>query len=228
MEGTIVGRFLFLILLPGILIVPALVYLRFTSVSFAALSLLAYCFLLFFIRFEDIAEISLGPLRAKMKEQIEESAATVEQLRSLASAISRGVLTDLMAGQFFDGMTLRQRLDLHESIINELRSLGVSESQINEAETNWRKGIGVIYHRIIRQHLQKNQIDEGVDRNKLLADFQDLLEFSEWDAPSPERIRSWLGKRGIRPSEELNQWIGDYEMFIETNTIPRRREFEKQ
>jgi hypothetical protein len=41
-------------------------------------------------RFDDLAEFSLGPLKAKMRETIDEAIATLDQLRAVATSMATG------------------------------------------------------------------------------------------------------------------------------------------
>lgn len=54
-------------------------------------------------KIDDLVEISLGPVRAKMRETIREATATIEQLQAVAASIAEVALTDLMASNFMGG-----------------------------------------------------------------------------------------------------------------------------
>lgn len=61
-------------------------------------------------RMDDIAEFSLGPLKARMTEKIEEADAVVVQLRRIAAALAEVTLTDLMASNFMGGLPLKEKV----------------------------------------------------------------------------------------------------------------------
>jgi hypothetical protein len=177
-------------------------------------------------KIEDLVEISFGPLSARMRETIREAAATIEQLRSVATAISQASLTDMMAGNFMGGTTLRTRMQLRDRIIQTLRDVGVSEAQVSEAESEWRKGISLIYHRVIRERLEgrshPNRVNTDASGDILAAsrEFQSLIDFSIWRAPTPEEMTTFLAARGLL-NEELQEWIDDYRHYLTRNEIRR-------
>ena len=69
-------------------------------------------FVTFMARIDDLTELSLGPVKAKMRETIKEAYATIEELRNVAAISAKAILTDIMAGTFMGGMNLRTCLFL--------------------------------------------------------------------------------------------------------------------
>ncbi|NUO07407.1 MAG: hypothetical protein HUU08_01815 [Candidatus Brocadia sp.] len=49
-----------------------------------------------------------------MKKVVHEANATIEQLRNVATTSARATLASLMADNFIDGMTMKNRLELHD------------------------------------------------------------------------------------------------------------------
>jgi hypothetical protein len=161
-----------------------------------------------------------------MRETIREATATIEQLRRVAVTISQVTLTDMMAGNFMGGTTLRTRMQLRDRIVQTLQDVGVSGAQISEAESEWRKGISLIYHRIIRDRLEGRSHPSRVNTDAseaLLAasrEFQSLIDFSRWRAPTPDEMATFLETRGFL-NDELQQWINDYQHYLTHNEIRR-------
>ena len=183
-------------------------------------------------RFDDLAEFSLGPLRARMREKIEEATATIEQTRSIALALTKVALTDLMAGAFMSGTTLTVRLNLHDELVRQLEEIGASAEQIADAENMWRRGIGLIFHRAIRReilqrHGSPNRVgpNETPEMQATAKGFQNLLDFARWIVPSPAEMESYLRpKNAVTP--EIQAWIDDYRHYLETGVIRRMDLFE--
>lgn len=184
-------------------------------------------FVTLLVKLDDLVELSLGPVRAKMRETVMEANATVKQLRNFATVIGEVSLTDLMAGNFFDGTTLKTRLDLHDSIIKSLQDIGVEENVLRDTDQNWRKGVGVIYHRAIYKRIQqqtthrKDNSDLSSAQLEIPNNFQKLLDFEVWQAPTPKVIKEFINSHALM-TEELSDWINDYQHFLDTGEIPRR------
>lgn len=165
-----------------------------------------------------------------MRLAVEHVHATVDQLRLMAAASAESTLTTLMAENFFDGSTLATRLDLHDRLIQSLVEIGVPTNKIAAANDRWRKGVGVIYHRGIRHYLegrtQMNHINSDASPAVLAAssEFQDLLKFENWDAPSALQMREFINDRGLMNSE-VEKLLKDYAHFELTNEIQRRDVF---
>ncbi|CAG35144.1 hypothetical protein [Desulfotalea psychrophila] len=215
------------------LVVPPIIGVYFGDQSTSWAAALCGAFVTFVSRLSELAELSLGPVKAKMKEKVDEASATIEQLRNVAVANSEATLTDLIAGNFIDGMSQAKRLQIHDNIICALRQIGATDAQIENAEKDWKKGITVIYHRIIRRVVmgreQASVINSKTTENQNAAasEMQDLLDFDNWMAPSPHQIEMILKKYSVR-SSEINFWVSDYKHFLECNEIRHGDQFVKE
>jgi len=190
-------------------------------------------FVTFMSKIESLAELSLGPVKAKMKETIREATASIENLQKVATVTSKATLTDLMAGGFMGGMRLEKRLELHDEVIESLKEIGASQEQLAEAESDWKKGIAIVYHRAIRKAVEERKHPNRVNPEASEAqknagkEIKDLLDFENWAVPSPHQIKVILKKYNI-DSTQVNKWIEDYDHFLKTNDIRNREEFIKQ
>jgi hypothetical protein len=130
------------------LIAPVFIGIHYQNVSISWVAALCGAFISFMAKIDDLAELSLGPVKARMKEKIEEANATIEQLREIAAATTGATLTDMMAGRYVGGMSLSKMLDIHDSLIQTLRGIGISPEKLNEIENDWRKGISITYYNL--------------------------------------------------------------------------------
>lgn len=180
-----------------------------------------------FLNIDRIQRFKGAGFEAEMRQAVDHVHATVKQLRVLAAASAESTLTSLMAENFFDGSTLETRLDLHDRLIHSLEEIGVPSEKIADAEKRWCKGVGVIYHRGIRHFLegrtQKHHLNSKADPTVLKAsnDFQDLLNFKTWQAPSSQAMRDFISARNVM-NEQVHQLLEDYAHFERTNQIRRR------
>ncbi|CAM8662101.1 hypothetical protein MCEMIEM13_01801 [Comamonadaceae bacterium] len=183
-----------------------------------------------FLNIDRIQRFKGAGFEAEMKLAVEHVHATVDQLRLMAAASAESTLTTLMAENFFDGSTLATRLDLHDRLIQSLVEIGVPSNKIASANDRWRKGVGVIYHRGVRHYLegrtQKSHINYDASPAVLAAssEFQDLLKFENWDAPSAQQMREFINDRGLMNSE-VEKLLKDYAHFEVTSEIQRRDVF---
>jgi hypothetical protein len=181
-------------------------------------------------RFDEVVEISLGPLKARMRETIEEAAATLDQLRGVGVAVSRVVVTDLMAGSFIGGMDNERRFQLHDEVMKSLDDIGASPEQKAAVEAEWRKGVSIIYERAIGHTLeeQRGNILSNERYDELARGFNALRDFEIWRAATPEEIESFFKGKGYAPSEKANSWLADYRHYLRTGEIRNRSEFLEQ
>jgi hypothetical protein len=162
-----------------------------------------------------------------MREALVEATATVEQLRDVATSMIGAYLTDLMAGSFMDGMSLEKRLQLHDELHDKLSGLGATADQLRSADVEWRKGISVIYHRIISNEIIRAiEPSDIVTRNQLVSETQSLLDFPNWIAAQPSAFEQFATRhQALTPA--VQGWIDDYHHFLQSNELRRRHEFIK-
>jgi hypothetical protein len=162
-----------------------------------------------------------------MRETLAEATATIEQVREVTATTARVVLTDLMAGHFMDGMSVRKMLDFHDEILALLDDIGVSDSQKAVAEAEWRKGIGLIYYSKIAKAVDGDSVLEGVDKAKLHRELQNLLDMNSWYVPSPHQLADFLCRRKCL-TENVKAWIDDYKYYIDNNRLRNQEAFLEQ
>ena len=214
------------------LTVPTAISILLDDTTTSWIALVSGAFVVLMSRIDNLAELSLGPLKAKLRARIEEATATIDQLRSVAVTSAEATLTDLISGSFMGGMTAERRLQLYDKIIESLRAIGADESQIEEAVSDWNKGIGIIYHRAIQdavgRRLEPGKLNPAASDEMKAAErvLQDMLVFKTWTVPTPDEMRAVVDKHGVN-SDDVRSWIDDYEHFLETGQIRRREEFVK-
>jgi hypothetical protein len=211
-----------------VLVAPALMYFLTRATAPATLALTAALGFTALTRIDELAELSLGPLRAKMRETIAEAAATIDQLRQVAVTSSRAILTDLMAANFMSGMTLRKRFELHDEIIAALDSIGASEAQKELARTEWKKGITVIYHRAIRKAVRADPNIDEKRRINLANGLEGLMWFDQWTAAAPEKFTAYFKENQYEPPAHITQWLDDYRHYLDTGSVRRLSDFVQQ
>lgn len=185
-----------------------------------------------FLNIDKIQKFKGAGFEAEMKRAVEEANATINQLREVAATSSEVILTDLMAGNFMDGTTLEKRLKLHDQLIENLKEIGASKGQIEKADEMWRRGVGIIFHRGIRVALEGREkpyeINRKAEKHVLDAsmEFQNLLEFEEWHAPTAKELRKFIEVRNVM-NPTVDELLNDYEEFLSSGNFRRRDVFVK-
>jgi len=185
-----------------------------------------------FLNIDKIQKFKGAGFEAEMKRAVEEANATIEQLREVATTSSEVILTDLMAGNFFSGTTLKTRLDLHDQMIENLKDIGATDNQIGKADKMWKKGVSLIFHRGIHKALEgrehPSEINIKAEPHVLEAskEFQDLLKFEEWETPSSDSLRLFIEKRNVM-NPLVDELLKDYSKFEQTGIFRRKDVFVK-
>lgn len=214
------------------IVAPIVIGTGFKDPSTSWVAALCGAFITFISKLDEIAELSLGPVRAKMRETIQQANVTIEQVQKIAKDISETTLTALMAGNFgfSDGLNLATRLDLHDRLVQNLIEIGVSDKDIFELDTKWKQGIGVIYHRAIAPLIDDREVPHKINvnatnaQNQARAGWDELSEFEQWKAPTPGEMTNYLKSVGLLTGE-ISEWIDDYRHFLDTGEINRREIF---
>lgn len=209
-----------------VLLVPSAIGILVSNATAAWIALLSGAFVTVISKFDRIAEFSLGPLRARMREVVAEATATIDQLRELATSTTSAFLTNLIANSFMGGMSNERRFRVHDELVEQLRLLRVTEEQLERAEAGWKLGVGVIYHRIIGKRITDKAIEEARNSNTLQNEIQALLDFPNWAVPPPEKFENFAQERNML-TPAVQSWIDDYRHFRRTGEIRRRDEFLK-
>lgn len=184
---------------------------------------------------------AIADLRSRIEAQsatvdlvAQKATETIDQLKFIARTNAKVTIADLMAANFGfkDGLNLKTRLELHDRIISSLKQIGVSQNDIEDVDSMWHKGVGVIYFRGIRCALEGRTNSNIINKNaspELLRsskEFQKLLNFENWEAPSPDEIESFIEAKGFM-NDKVKELIEDYRYFLRTGDIRRRDVFEK-
>jgi len=195
-----------------------------------ALIIVASAIALAFINIDRIQKFKGGGFEAEMREVLEEAAATIDQLRDVACAGAEPTLTSLMSDNFMDGVSLEKRLESHDLLISKLQEIGASESQISAADAWWKKGVGVLYHRGVKNLIEHRSNDGQMLTNlapgilEAGAEFHKTLKYETWDAASSDQMREFIANKGLM-TDDLRDLLDDYRHFEKTGTLKRREVF---
>ncbi len=228
---TVAKRVLFWIGLVFTLTAPLYSQLQLHDSTAAWIGLLCGAFVTLMAKYDEIAEFSFGPVKARMKETLSEAAATIKQLQQVALSQSTATLTDMMAGSFMGGTTFQTKIGLHDNLLAKLREIGLDETEIRQADEMWRRGMGVNYHREIRNALEgrtnPNQYNMNASPELRAAceDFQKMLDFPRWMAPSADEMESFIERKQFM-NPTVAELISDYRHYLKTGEVKRKDVFD--
>lgn len=77
-----------------------------------------------FANIDKIQWFKIAGIEAEMRKAVLDANATIEQLRDVATTSARATITSLMADNFIDSITLKNRLELHDQSEEKNYSLG--------------------------------------------------------------------------------------------------------
>lgn len=179
-------------------------------------------------RFEVLKGLGVEARTRELKQTIIEANATLSQLRELATSICHVVISDLMASNFMGGISLEQKVRMHDDLIMTLKQLGVASTQVGQADSKWREGIGLIYHRMIKKELMSKTTDGQISPAVfgIGGEFQEMLDFDEWRAPSPDAMEIFLKSRD-QMTPTLQEFIDDYRHYLTHGVLRRPQVFFK-
>lgn len=177
-------------------------------------------------KLDDVSLLWMGPSRTELIKAMSAAHATIDKLHTVSASAVQITLTDLMTGNFGQRTDLGARLDLHDNVMNALRNLSSDAEVVNLAESQWSRGIGVIYHQLIQRHLDTHflpNVDADAPSEALLAlgAFRRMVDMSGWYTASPDEMESFLTKGELIDDETL-AWISDYRYFLSTKAVRRR------
>ncbi len=193
----------------------------------AGVVLAASVFLLLASRLDQITAFSFAGAEAKLDRKVAEADATLNELREAMTTFAQAMLTSSMANEFMDGLPTRRRFDYHDQVMDSLRDLKLTSTQLAKAESGWRQGVAILYHRLFANvvaHQLKSSDKPNQERSAIVDKLHKLGDFSTWTSPSPAVVRDFLKKEGVY-NAELEQWLEDYEHFLTTGELRRRDSF---
>ncbi len=213
------------------LFIPLGIQIGIKDSTAAWIALLCVAFVSLMAKYDEIIEISFGPISARMKDKIIEATATISQLKKVSLAQSKAMLTNMMASSFLGNMPFKNKLLLHDDVIKSLKEIEIDDEEINRIDEMWQKGIGIHYLNLIRATLENRKVGEARNPDttkEVMAvsdSIQEMLDFPTWTVPSPEKIENIINSKAMM-KPEIQECINDYKFYLENKQIKRKELFE--
>ena len=200
-----------------------------TEQNSASFAFLSGTLIMFFTKLDSIAEFSIGPIKARMKEKIKEAVATIDQLRKVAASIANSNLSQLIYSEYIAGMPLKEKLRTHDELIEQLRDAGLSDDDLQLANKGWKQGISSVYFFKVAPWIDEREdpyqlnIKTTPERKLARAEYDQMGKDLN-TTPSPDAINQFLQKHSIA-SKEADEWVADFRHFLDTGEIRRVDKF---
>ncbi len=174
-------------------------------------------------RFELIEELSLGPLRAKLRQRIEETDTTLVAIRNLAALVASISLSLVKRSGRIGGYTDEEEEQIAKEVKGFLEQIDIDEANIDETFAEWHNAVGRDYVHFI---LGGNTIPDG-GSPELFSEWEALR--SRWfdNLPAPEELTGFLSKGGAL-TPEREEWIEDYRFYLERHGHRRPEVWEQR
>jgi hypothetical protein len=141
--------------------------------------------------------------------------------------MSYALLATMIGADFMGGMSTRQRLDIHDEMMRDLRAMGLKESQLQDADRGWRQGMNVLFGRLFGELFDEKAAAKGItgsDRNKLATEINSFVRIAEWQIAPVSDYRDFF-KRADTYDAVIEGWFEEFEHFKATGELRCREDF---
>jgi hypothetical protein len=155
-----------------------------------------------------IEELKLWGLSVRLRRAIEEAEATISDLRLLAIALSRPIVSQLaMHGSLMEHITFGSLYDHQQQIDTALDRIGVSAADRNEVMSLWRRQAQRKLSALILYELP------GLEKDAF-----DNFYANRTTYPAPDEYTRFLAELDLL-DEERRRLIEQYDLFMKTGKI---------
>lgn len=212
------------VLLIGIVAVRALGVVANTGDQWTLI--LCAFFLVFVSRIDDLALLSLGPLKAELRAKVTEAEEAIEQIRTLAARLAGFVLTQTAASWFLEGEAADDQLRTASEWLDLLDRIGVSEEERHRARERWDIGVAMVFARAIAEEAGKVKRGGKTLYAEIDPASPSFVSVRPWHATGPDDIEAELTRRNLIVGD-VPELLADYRQFCKTGTFRRRDVFVK-
>lgn len=177
-------------------------------------------------RFEMLKGLGVEAKMRTLDVVINDATATLEDLRSLATRVTEVTLTELINSYFLGGSSLQKRISMHDDLLETLKQLGASNTQVHEADTHWRKRIQLLYLQIIQACIAKKKELAHVNTSAPLTSqeaskkFGELFNIELLEIITPQKVTDFINEQSLM-TDKIKEWIEDYSNYVTTGKINR-------
>lgn len=162
-------------------------------------------------RFNDVSELGLFGLKAKIEKAISEAYATLEQVKEFAKVVATVSLSNTARSGWLGGIPEDQSRKILQETKNTLQELGCSDEEIKEATQDYHN-CQLTEYKSVLLHGGGSQVPESDDK-KFIEEWRELTKRRESNPVTPYEIRSFFEKYNLM-TEEHQKRIDGYEYYF--------------
>jgi hypothetical protein len=205
-------------LIIALVIIPILlgIFRTRTEMAIAAAAIgLALCF----ANLDKIVRFKGAGFEAEMRTAVDRAYAAIEQLKELGLSLSTPIVDELaISGRMLQYIPLKYKLERVEKIVETLKKLGASETEIDGA-------CSTIYTRVTNDHLRrilyslrganpgKEALFEGIDDGKM-------------DGWERVQLEKFIKDNDLKKNQEAEEWLLDLDHFQKTKKLRREAQWQ--
>lgn len=142
MSGIELPRWVLAVALVALIAIPAALAAFGRSYSVIWPVVIACCAAAILIRLPDVELFKVGPLEARLRLATAKAEATVGQLQQLAAMLAQPILGSVGAAARFAGPDdRRERYELVQHVLSQLKDMGLSDEQLREALSGFSRWV---------------------------------------------------------------------------------------
>lgn len=189
------------------------------SVQASTILLISGAMLGIFYRLNDLTELSLGGFKAKLEKTLNETLATIQQVKELAKISSLSSLYNTGRSGFWGGLSVDQKQEVFSKTVTVLKNLGVENVEIEGVTKDFHDCVLVSYRSLLFGH----QIPENASQecHNQWSSFRGC-PFSP--AITPNRMRSFF-ENHIEMDSNLERLLDDYEFYYKNHAFKDIEEY---
>jgi hypothetical protein len=200
-------KFLYFMAIAYIASAPFVFFLDGESAKLASLVLTSGVLLAVFSRWNDVTELSLLGLKAKIEKALDETHATIEQVKELAKIMSVSSLANTARSGWWGGILEDQRLEIFDSTVLGLTQLGFKQKEIDSITQDYINCTMANYKSKLLGSQIPDQATQECHQEWLALRHQPVA-----DPLHPDRLRAFFDKH-IVMNDVLKKRIDGYDHY---------------
>jgi len=166
-------------------------------------------------RLPDISSVHMFGLAAELEKQQQQVQVTLDQMQRLAASLAESSFDELaFSGQSFIGLTSETKMKAHDKIVGSLKDIGLTQSQIKEAQEVW---ISIYCNMLFSLIGKRVQLD--LPPSQATSAIPHLKFDSDDDMnPTLDSLKSWITSLHLH-DKKIDQLVDAYASVSDTGSM---------
>ncbi len=224
-ESRITHKLLFGMGILYVIVAPALSFMIDNPKEPAVFFLISGVLLTVLSRFDDVSELGLFGLKAKIEHALRDAYATLEQVKEFAKISAMSSLSNTARSSWWSGIPDQQTREMLKSTQEVLRKLGCSEQEIVEISKDFHDCQLLDYRQVLiagGESKIPNSKDQACQKEWL-----ELRDRPESPAVHPDELKHFLEKHNFM-TEENKKRLEGYAYYYKYNEFQDFEDFKNR